>query len=61
MFLKILPEKNKIIRATEKEIVIDLAGPNESIVMTTHYHEDKPLIQKIRLFVTDYGRIKRGG
>jgi hypothetical protein len=60
MLLKILFGNHKVIRADEKEVVIKLTGPEEPVIMTTHYQEGKPEIQKLRLFVTDYGRIKRG-
>jgi hypothetical protein len=60
MLLKIKLNKAVMVRETGQEITFQTSHGNP-VELTTHYQEGKPEIQKLRLFVTDYGRIKRGG
>jgi hypothetical protein len=60
MLLKIKLNKAVMVRDTGDEITLQ-TSQGHAVELTTHYQEGKPEIQKLRLFVTDYGRMKRGG
>jgi len=62
MLLKIKFNNAVMVREADKEMMFQVEHSTQpAIELTTHYQEGKPEIQKLRLFVTDYGRIKRGG
>ncbi len=59
MLLKIKLNSAKIIKADEHGITLGMEKAEHPIILTTHYLEGKPELQRADIFVSHHGRIQK--
>lgn len=57
--MKIKLNTSRLLKADEQGITIEMNREENPIILTTHYLEGKPELQKANIFVSHHGRIQK--